>query len=54
MKKIFSHKKQIKIHFLMKKKVAYGEAVYVAGSSSALGVWNVERALRLNWNPVLF
>jgi hypothetical protein len=53
MQKILNHKKQIKIHFLIKKRVCYGQAVYVVGSCNALGGWNVERALRLNWNHVL-
>jgi hypothetical protein len=54
MKKILTHKKQIKIHFLIKKQVEYGSGVYVSGSCNELGAWNIEHALRLNWNPVIF
>jgi hypothetical protein len=48
-----SPSKKVKVHFLIKKKVNYGFAVYVIGSVDVLGSWNVYQAFRLNWNTVI-
>jgi hypothetical protein len=43
-----------KIHFTVRRRVKFGEAVYVCGSTPELGLWNPEKAFRLKWNEVLF
>jgi hypothetical protein len=53
MQETLNHRKKIKIHFLVKKKVSFGYAVYVIGSVDALGCWDISKAFRLNWNPVI-
>lgn len=52
MQETLNTRKKIKLHFLIKKKVYYGFAVYVSGSSDVLGSWDISRSFRLNWNPV--
>ena len=37
----------------MKKKVDFGQALYVVGDHTALGSWDVKNALRLTWNFVI-
>lgn len=41
-----------KIHFVMKKKVNYGQALYVVGNIPEIGSWGVRNSLRLTWNSV--
>ena len=42
----------IKIHFVMKKKVSFGQALYVVGNIPEIGCWRVRNSLRLTWNSV--
>jgi hypothetical protein len=43
----FSHHR---LFFSIKKKVRFGQAVYVCGSTPELGLWNPQYSLRLVWN----
>ena len=38
------------ITFAVTKKIKFGQAVYVCGSTLELGLWKIEEAFRLNWN----
>ena len=40
------------IHFIIKKRVKYGQSVFVCGDIAELGGWNPEKAFRLKWNEV--
>ena len=42
-----------KIHFLIRKKVDFGQAIYVVGNLPELGGWTVHKSLRLTWNFVI-
>ena len=43
---------KVKLHFLIKKKVQYGYALYVIGNIPILGNWHLQNSLKLNWNQV--
>jgi hypothetical protein len=43
---------QHKIHFSMRKRVKYGQAIFVSGDLRPLGCWQPERAFRLKWTEV--
>lgn len=43
-----------KIHFTLKKRIRYGQAIFVSGNIPELGNWAPSRAFRLSWNYVLF
>jgi hypothetical protein len=42
-----------KILFSLKKRVNFGQGIYVCGNISELGLWEPSRAYRLKWNEVL-
>lgn len=42
-----------KIHFTIKKKVKFGEAIYVCGNINQLGKWDPSKSYKLQWNNVI-
>ena len=43
-----------KIHFSIRKKITFGQAIYVCGNTPALGMWDPKNAFRLKWNEVRY
>lgn len=39
-----------KIHFTVRKRVRFGQALFVCGSEPEIGFWRPEKALKLKWN----
>lgn len=44
--------KDQKIHFVMRKHLDFGKAIYVVGNIPQLGNWSIEKSLRLSWFKV--
>lgn len=42
------------INFRMKRRLNFGEALYIAGDIEELGCWEIGKALRMTWNEVVF
>jgi hypothetical protein len=43
-----------KIHFSMRKRVRFGQGLFVCGNIPELGLWEPSKAYRLKWNEVPF
>ena len=42
-----------KIHFLLSRRVKFGQGVFVCGNTAELGLWDPSKAYRLKWTEVL-